>query len=170
MGYFQWEDWQPLPPLGDYYGEDWFVYRRGEAAKGPPEQAARARANPLPPNLETYVAALTRGLGTWDKSVVVEWSRFVLPDIERVEWITSMITDHRVAKHTANALMLYPSLEDHCPRCTQIHDKGHRRYSREFCALLSPEGTLAGILTCKYVYCSMLPKHARIYYPKINLL
>jgi hypothetical protein len=81
-----------------------------------------------------------------------------------------MITDHRVTKHTANALMLYPLLEDHCPRCTQIHDKGHRRYSRELCALLRPEGTLAGFLACKYVHCSMLPKHARIYCPKINLL
>jgi hypothetical protein len=79
MGYFQWEEWQPLPPLEDYYGEDWFVHRRGEAAQGPPEQASRARANPLPPNLETYAEALTRGLGTWDKSVIVEWSPFVVP-------------------------------------------------------------------------------------------
>jgi hypothetical protein len=130
------DDFKALPPLGDYYGEDWFVHRRGEAAfsqvvNRTPEQAARARANPLPPNLETYAAALTRD-DTRDESVVVEWSPFVVPDIERGDWITSMILDHRVAKYTANTLMLYPSLEDHCPRCTQIHDKGHRRFSREF--------------------------------------
>jgi hypothetical protein len=122
-----------------------------------------------PPYLETYAAALTRGIGTWDDSVVTEWSRFVVPDVTRVEWITAMIKDHRVAKHTANALMMYPSLEDHCPRCRQIYDKGHRRYSKEFCALLIPEGTLPGFLACNYVYCSMLPKHARIYCPKISL-
>jgi hypothetical protein len=111
------DDFKALPPLGDYYVEDWFVHRRGEAAfsqvvNRTPEQAARARANPLPPNLETYAAALTRD-DTRDESVVVEWSPFVVPDIERGDWITSMILDHRVAKHTANALMLYPSLEDH---------------------------------------------------------
>jgi hypothetical protein len=60
-------------------------------------------------------------------------------------------------------------LEDHCPRCTQIHDKGHRRFSAEFCAVLSAKGPLPGFLACKYIYCSMLPKHARIYCPKINL-
>jgi hypothetical protein len=65
--------------------------------------------------------------------------------------------------------MLYPSLEDHCPRCTQIHDKGQRRFSGEFCAVLSAKGPFPGFLACKYVYCSMLPKHARIYCPKINL-
>jgi hypothetical protein len=92
-----------------------------------------------------------------------------LPDIERGDWITAMIANHKVAKHTANALMLYPSLEDHCPRCTQIHDKGHRRFSAEFCAVLSAKGLLPRFLACKYVYCSMLPKHARIYCPKINM-
>jgi hypothetical protein len=59
------DDFKALSPLGPYYGEDWFVYRRGEAAfsqvvNRTPEQAARARTNPLPPNLETYVAPLTR--------------------------------------------------------------------------------------------------------------
>jgi hypothetical protein len=132
-----------------------------------PEQAARARANPLPPNLETYAAALTRD--EIDNTIVVEWLPFVLPDIKRGNWITSMITDHRVAKHTANTLILYPSLEDQCPRCTQIHIKGHRRFSSEFCVLLSAKGPLPGFLACKYVYCSMLPKHTRIYCPKINL-
>jgi hypothetical protein len=46
-----------------------------------PEQAARARANPLPPYLETYAAALTRD--EIDNTIVVEWSPFVVPDIER---------------------------------------------------------------------------------------
>jgi hypothetical protein len=39
----------------------------------------------------------------------------------------------------------------------------------EFCAVLSAKGPLLGFLACKYVYCSMLLKHARIYCPKINL-
>jgi hypothetical protein len=132
-----------------------------------PEQAARARANPLPPNLETNAAALTRD--EIDDTIVEEWSPFVVPGIKRGNWITAMIGDHKVAKHTANALLLYPLLKDHCPRCTHIHDKGHRRFSSEFCALLSAKGPLPGFLACKYVYCSMLPKHARVYYPKINL-
>jgi hypothetical protein len=52
-------------------------------------------------------------------------------DIKRGKWITEMIRDHKIAKHTANALLLYPSLEGHCPRCTQIHDKGHRKFLAE---------------------------------------
>jgi hypothetical protein len=166
------DDFKALPPLGNYYGEDWFVHRRGEAAfsqvvNRTPEQAARARANPLPPNLGTYAAAQTRD--EIEDSIVAEWSPFVVPNIERGDWITSIIADHKVAKHRAKALMLYLLLEDHCPRCTQIHDKGHRKFSGEFCAVLSAKGTLPGFLACKCVYCSMLPKHARIYCSKINL-
>jgi hypothetical protein len=37
-----------------------------------------------------------------------------------------MIADHKIAKHTANALLLYPSLDSYCLRCTQVHDPFHR--------------------------------------------
>jgi hypothetical protein len=48
------KDWKPLPPLGHYYGDDWFVHRTVEGAFSPvinrtPEQATAARRNPRPP-------------------------------------------------------------------------------------------------------------------------
>jgi hypothetical protein len=57
--------WKPLEPLGPYYRESRFVPRRGEGAfsqvvNRTPEEAAKARRRPMPPNLETYAAALTR--------------------------------------------------------------------------------------------------------------
>jgi hypothetical protein len=165
-------DFQRLPALGPYYGEDWFVRRKGEGAFNPlvnrkPAQAARARQEPLPANLETYAAALMRD--QIDDNIVLEWSPFQVEDIEIGAWITEMIRDHKVTKHTANALLLYPSLKGHCPRCTQIHDKGHRKFSAETCVVLNAGGPLEGFLPCKYVYCKLLPIHARVYCPKINL-
>jgi hypothetical protein len=80
------KDWKPLPPLGHYYGDDWFVHRPGEGAFSPvvnrtQEQATAARRNPRPPNLETYAAALTRD--EIDLSTVLEWSPFMIKDIDR---------------------------------------------------------------------------------------
>jgi hypothetical protein len=71
--------------------------------------------------------------------------------------------------HTANALLLYPSLDSHCPRCTQVQDPGHRRFSEATCAVLSHGGPKEGFVPCKYIYCYRLPTHARRYCPKINL-
>jgi hypothetical protein len=88
-----------------------------------PEEAAKARRMPMPPNLETYAATLTRDE---INETVLEWSPFRIPDINRGYWIDAMIADHKIAKHTANALLLYPSLDSYCPRCTQVHDPFHR--------------------------------------------
>jgi hypothetical protein len=52
-------------------------------------------------------------------------------DIDRADWIEAMIKDHKLAKHTANALLMYPSLESHCPRCIEIHNPRHRNFSNE---------------------------------------
>jgi hypothetical protein len=46
-----------------------------------PEEAAKARRMPMPPNLETYAAALTRD--EIDDETVVEWSPFRIPDIDK---------------------------------------------------------------------------------------
>jgi hypothetical protein len=75
--------WKPLEPLGPYYGKSWFIPRRGEGAFSPlinyrkPEEAAKARRMPMPPNLETYAAAMTRD--KIDDETVVEWSPFRIP-------------------------------------------------------------------------------------------
>jgi hypothetical protein len=87
------------------------------------------------PKLEMYAAALTRD--EMDENIIMEWGPFVLSDINRGDWINAMIKDHKIAKHTANELLLYPSLESHCPRCTQIHDHRHRNFSSEKCAVLN---------------------------------
>jgi hypothetical protein len=165
-------EWKPLELLGPYYGESWFVTRPGEGAflqvlNRMPEQAAKAKRRPMPPYLETYAVALTRD--EIDESTVVEWLPFRILDIDRGDWIDSMIADHKKAKHTANALLIYPSLDSHCPRCTQVHDPGHRRFSEATCAVLSHDGPKEGVVTCKYIYCYRLPTHARRYCPKINL-
>jgi hypothetical protein len=57
--------WKPLEPLGPYYGESWFVPRPREGTfsqviNRTPEEAAKARRRPMPPNLETYAVAFTR--------------------------------------------------------------------------------------------------------------
>jgi hypothetical protein len=166
------KDWKPLSPLGHYYGDNWFVHRPGEGAFSPvvnrtPEEATAARRNPRRPNLETYAAALTRD--EIDLSTVLEWSPFMVKDINRGDWINAMIADHKIAQHTANALLLYPSLDLHCPRCTQIHDPYHRRFSSETCSVLSHDGPKEGFAKCKYIYCYREPTHARGYCPKINL-
>jgi hypothetical protein len=148
-------DFQPLAPYGVYYGKSWIVPRRGEGpfsplVNGMPEEAARARQEPLPPNLETYAAALTRD--EIDETIVMEWSPFVVEDVDRGEWIQAMMADHKIGKHTANAMLLYPSLDDHCPRCTQIQDAGHRRFSAATCAVLRNRGPPAGFKACDYLY------------------
>jgi hypothetical protein len=126
-----------------------------------PVEAAKARRRPMPPNLETYAAALTRD--EIDDDTVVEWSPFRIPDIHRGDWINAMIADHKIAKHTANALLLYPSLDLHCPRCTQVHDPFHRRFSEATCAVLSHDGPKEGFVPCRYIYCYGLSTHARHY-------
>jgi hypothetical protein len=164
------QEWKALPPLG----KDWFIEREGEGAFDPvinrtPAQAAAARLMPKPPNLETYAAALTRD--EMDENIIMEWGSFVPSDIDRGEWINAMLKDHKIAKHTANALLLYPSLESHCPRCTQIHNPRHRNFSGKTCVVLSDWGPLemGGFLPCKYIYCAMQPMNARKYCPRINL-
>jgi hypothetical protein len=136
-------------------------------ARDQQEQETAARRNPRPPNLETLAAALTRD--EIDLSTVLEWSPFMIKDIDRGEWIDAMIANHKIAKHTANALLLYPLLESHCPRCTQIHDPYHRCFSAEKCSVLSRDGPKEGFAKCKYIYCCREPTHARRYCPKINL-
>jgi hypothetical protein len=165
-------DFQPLAPFGVYYGESLFVPRMGEAPFAPlinrtPEEATRARQEPLPPNLETYAAALTRD--EIDETIVMEWSPFMVNDTDRGGWIMAMVKDHKIAKHTPNAMLLYPSLDDHCPRCTQIHDAGHRRFSAATCEVLRKGGPPVGFKACDYLYCSMLPAHAKVFCSKINL-
>jgi hypothetical protein len=123
------EEFQPLPPLGTFYRPECYVSRPGEGAFEPsldrtPEEAKAAMKKPFPPNLETIAAALTRD--EIELSVVQEWAPFKLPDIEQGEWIGAMVRDHKTEKQTANALLLNPALDGHCPRCTQIHDKYHR--------------------------------------------
>jgi hypothetical protein len=164
--------WKPLEPLGPYYSERWFVPSRGEGAFLPvinrtPEEADKARRMPMPPNLETYAAALTTD--EIDDDTVSEWLLFRIPDINRADWIDTMIADHKIAKHTANALLLYPSLDSYCPRCTQVYDPFHRRFSETTCAVLSNNGPRKGFVPCTYFYCLNLPTHARRYCPKINL-
>jgi hypothetical protein len=166
------EEFQPLPPLGTFYGQECYVNLPGEEAFEPsldrtPEEARVAMRKPFPPNLETIAAALTRD--EIDYSVVQEWSPFKVPDIQRGEWIMAMIRDHKTAMHTANKLLLNPALDWHCPRCTKIHDKHHRRFTTEECRVIREEGPIQGFKTCNYVYCSELPLHARRYCPKINL-
>jgi hypothetical protein len=123
---------------------------------------------PKPPNLETYAAALTRE--EMDENIIMEWGPFVPIDINRGDWISAMIKDNMLAKHTANTLLLYPSLESHYPRCTQVHDPCHRNISGETCVVLSDRGPLemGGFLPCKYIYCATQPMHARKYCPRIN--
>jgi hypothetical protein len=55
------------------------------------------------------------------------------------------------------------------PRCTQVHDPFHRRFSETTCAVLSHDGPKEGFVPCRYIYCHNLPTHARRYCPKINL-
>jgi hypothetical protein len=127
------QGFKALPPLGPYYGSDWFLNMPGEGAFDPVvnrtlAEAAEARKLPLPPNLESYAVALTRD--ELDENVVKKWAPFIVPDIERGEWITAMLKNCKTAKHTAIALMLYPPMEGHCPRCTHIHDPRHNaKYS-----------------------------------------
>jgi hypothetical protein len=88
------QGFKALPPLGPYFGSDWFLDRPGEGAFNPmvnrtPAEAAEARKLPLPPNLESYAAALTRD--ELDENVVKEWAPFIVPHIERGEWITAML-------------------------------------------------------------------------------
>jgi hypothetical protein len=116
-----------------------------------------------------YAAALTRD--KIDENIIMEWGSFVPSDIDRGDWINAMIKDHKVAKHTANMLLLYPLVKSHCPRCTQIHDPRHRNFSSETCVVLNGQGPLemGGFLPCKYIYCATQPMHARKYCPRINL-
>jgi hypothetical protein len=130
------QEWKVLPLLGPYYSKDWFIEREGEfdpIINRTPAQAAAARMMPKPPNLETYAPALTRD--EMDENIIMEWGPFVQTDIHRGDWINAMIKDHKLAKHTANALLLYPSLESHCLRCTQVHNPRHRNFSGETCCL-----------------------------------
>jgi hypothetical protein len=155
---------------GPYYGKDWFIEREGEGAFDPvinrtPAQAAAARLMPKPANLETYAAALTRD--EMDESIVMEWGLFIPTDINRRDWINAMIKDHKLAKHTANSLLLYPSVESHCPRCTEVHDPRHRNFSSKMYIVLSglePQD-MGRFLPCKYIYCVTQPMHARKYCP-----
>jgi hypothetical protein len=100
-----------------------------------PAKAAAARLMPKPPNLKTYAAALSRD--EMDETVVMEYGPFMPTDINRADWIEAMIRDPKLAKHTANALQMYPSLESYFPRCTEIHDPRHRNFSKEACIVLS---------------------------------
>jgi hypothetical protein len=130
--------WKALPLLGPYYGKDWSIERKGEGAFDPiisrtPAQGAAARLMPKPPNLETCAAALTRD--KMDENIIIEWGPFIPTEIDRGDWINAMIKDHKLAKHTANALLFYPSLESQCPRCTQVHDPRHRNFSSKTCLL-----------------------------------
>jgi hypothetical protein len=58
-------------------------------------------------------------------------------DIDKGDWIRELIKDHKLAKHTANALLLYSSLESHCSRCTELHDPRHRSFSSQACIVLN---------------------------------
>jgi hypothetical protein len=135
------KEWNALPLLGPYYGKTWYIEREGEGAfdpiinQTPAQAAAAARLMPKPPNLETYATALSRE--EMDKTVVLEYGQFMPTDIQRADWIEAMIKDHKLAKHTANPLMMYPPLESHCPRCTEIHNHRHRNFSKEACIVLS---------------------------------
>jgi hypothetical protein len=166
------QEWKALSPLGPYYGKDWFIEREGEGAFDPvinrtPSQAAAARLMLKPPNLETNAAALTRD--KMDENIIMEWGPFVPTDIDTGDWINAMIKDHKLVKHTANALLLYPSLESHCPRCTQVHDPRQRNFSSKTCVVLSDRGPLemGGFLPCKYMYCATQPMQARKYCPRM---
>jgi hypothetical protein len=69
------KEWKALPPLGPYYGKDWFIEKEGEGTfdsviNKTPAQADAARLMPKPPNLETYAAALRRD--KMDETVVME--------------------------------------------------------------------------------------------------
>jgi hypothetical protein len=92
-------------------------------------------------------------------------------DIQRADWIEAMIKDHKLAKQTAKALMMYPSLESDCPQCTEIHDHRHRNFSIEVCIVLSGRELkdMGGFLPCSYIYCASQPMHARRFCPRINL-
>jgi hypothetical protein len=168
------KEWKALPPLRPYYGKAWYIKREGEGAFDPvinrtPAQAAAVRLMPKPPNLETYAAALSRD--EMDKTVVMEYGTFMPTDIDRAHWIEAMIKDHKLAKHIANALLMYLSLESHCPRCTEIHDPRHRNFSKEACIVLSVRELqdMGGFLPCSYIYRVLQPMHARKYCPRINL-
>jgi hypothetical protein len=69
-------------------------------------------------------------------------------DIQRADWIEAMIKDHKLAKHTVNALMMCPSLKSHCPRCREIHDHRHRNFSpfRRFVTWTTREGTPPAVI------------------------
>jgi hypothetical protein len=58
----------------------------------------------MPPSLKTYAAALTRD--EMDETIVMEYVPFMPTDIDRGDWIEAMIRDHKLAKHTANALLM----------------------------------------------------------------
>jgi hypothetical protein len=131
-------------------------------------QATIARQEPLSPNLETYAAALTRN--EIDETIFMEWSPFMVKDTDRGGWIMAMIKDHKIAKQPANAMLLYPSLDDHCPRCTQIHDAGYRRFLAATCEVLRNGGPPEGFKACDYLYCNMQPAHSKVFCPKINLM
>jgi hypothetical protein len=59
-------EWKALPPLGPYYGKDWFIERVGKGAFDPvvnrmPAQAAVARLMQKPPYLETACRSADKG-------------------------------------------------------------------------------------------------------------
>jgi hypothetical protein len=132
-------------------------------------QAPAARLMPKPPNHETYAASLTRD--EMDETIVTEYGLFMPTDIDRGNWTEAMIRDHKLSKHTANGLLMYPSLESHCPRCTEIHNPMHRNFSKDTCIVLSgrePQDK-GGFLLCSYIYCASQPMNVRRYCPRINL-
>jgi hypothetical protein len=106
-----------------------------------------------------------------DETFILEYGPFMPTDIQRANWIEAMIKDHKLAKHTANALMMYPSLESHCPWCTEIHYHRHRNFSKEACIVLSGRELkdMGGFLPCSYIYCTSQPMHTRRLCPRINL-
>jgi hypothetical protein len=82
------------------------------------------------------------------------------PGHSQGDWINAMIVDHRIAKHKAKALLLYPPLDSDCTCCTKVHDPFHRRFSEINCAVLSHDGPKEGFVPCMYLYCLNLPTHA----------
>jgi hypothetical protein len=191
------KEWKALPTLGPYYGKDWYIKREGEGTFDPVinrtpaqaagvhvspvamrkykqtwilAQAAAARLMPKPPNLETYAAALTRD--KMDETIDMVYGPFMPKDIDRGDWIEAIIRDHKLAKHTANALLMYPSLERHCTRCTEIHDPRHRNFSKERCIVLSgrEQQDMGGLLPGLYIYCASQPMQARSYCPSVCVI
>jgi hypothetical protein len=106
------QEWMALPPLGQNIGSS--KGKAKERSTRPvinrtPAQAAAARLMTKPPNLKIYAAALKRD--KMDENIIMEGGPFVPPDINRGDWINAMIKDHKIAKHTANALLLYLGLD-----------------------------------------------------------